>query len=223
MSGTPFVKRPKNNAEWARNTEKRQNAVEHPTSQRIGPWTLSAHPESGALIASHVNGGSLVLATPPEPSDEAGADEVSATKSAVTLTRTTNQAIAATATAVQWEDVRADIGGWTTGVLTGGLTEVTVPISGLYFMSSTVHFQAGGGLLAVAIRINGATQLVTNMVENVGGSWPSVVVSGQLPLLEGDTLSVVTVRTAGASNIGGNIIATPVVPTIFSAHLVSAG
>lgn len=71
MSGTAKVKPPKNNAEWARNTQKQITSLEHPTSQRIGDWVLSTHPDTGALIASNVNGGSIVLAVQPAPSDNA--------------------------------------------------------------------------------------------------------------------------------------------------------
>lgn len=73
MSGTATTKPPKNNAEWARNTEKRLNQTEHPTSQRVGDWVISTHPDSGALIASYVSGGSVVLANPPDPSADADA------------------------------------------------------------------------------------------------------------------------------------------------------
>lgn len=223
MSGTPLVKPPRNNAEWARNTEKRQSAVEHPTSQRIGRWVVSEQADTGALIASHVNGGSTVLAQPPEPSDEAGADEVTEDVSVLSLTKTVNQAAAVGTTVITWDDVRADLGGWTSGVISGGLSDITVPISGVYQLSTTLHFQVGGGLSLVGIRINGTTVMVGNIVEPNGGSWPSVVVTGMLPLLSGDIITVVAGRTSAATNVGGSGASTPPSPCFFTAHMVATG
>lgn len=223
MSGTPLLKPPRNNAEWARNTEKRQKAVEHPTSQRIGRWVLSEQADTGNLIGSHVDGGSAVLLTPPNPSDEAGADEVATDISVLSLTKTVNQVAAVGTTVITWDDVRADYGGWTSGVISGGLSDITVPISGVYHLTTTLHFQNGGGLSAVGIRINGATQLIGNLVEPNGGSWPSVVVTGMVPLLSGDIISVVAGRNASATNVGGSGASTPPTPCYFTAHMVATG
>lgn len=223
MSGTPLLKPPRNNAEWARNTEKRQKAVEHPTSQRIGRWVLSEQADTGNLIASHVNGGSTVLVTPPDPSDEAGADEISTDVSVLSLTKTVNQAVAVGSTVITWDDVRADYGGWTSGVISGGLADITVPISGVYHLTTTLHFQVGGGLSAVAIRINGVSQLLSNLVEPNGGSWPSVSVVGTVPLLSGDILQVAAGRNVSATNVGGSGASTPPSPCYFTAHMVATG
>lgn len=223
MSGTPRLKPPRNNAEWARNTEKRQGATEHPLSQRVGQWVLSEQANTGNLIASHVNGGSTILAAPPEPSDEAGADEVSSEISILSLTKTSLQAVGTTATVVQWDDVRADLGGWTSGVISGGLTEVTVPTGGIYSLTSTVHFQVGGSLLASAIRVNGSTVIGTTVIEPNSGSWPSVVNTGIIPLLSGDVLQLVAVRGAGSSNIGGSAVGNPPLPCMFTVHRIATG
>lgn len=56
---------PRNDAEWARDTNRRLANVEHPDAARAGPWVLSADAESGDLIASHVDGGSVRLARVP--------------------------------------------------------------------------------------------------------------------------------------------------------------
>lgn len=74
MSGTAKVKPPNTNAEWARNVQKRLDQVEHPASARIGAWVLSTDSETGALIASNVNGGSTVIAA--APSGQTEADEI---------------------------------------------------------------------------------------------------------------------------------------------------
>lgn len=223
MSGTPRLKPPRNNAEWARNTDKRQTATEHPTSQRIGRWVLSEQADTGNLIASHVNGGSRIIVAPPEPSDDAGADEVATDISVLSLTKTVNQSVIVGTTVITWDDVRADYGGWTSGVLTGGLSDIVVPVSGIYHLTTTLHFQVGGGLSLVGIRINGTTQLVGNIVEPNGGSWPSVVVTGMVPLLSGDVITVVAGRTSAATNVGGSGASTPPSPCYFTAHMVATG
>lgn len=56
---------PRTDAEWARDTNRRLSDVEHPDAARAGPWVLSADAESGDLIASHVDGGSVRLAKVP--------------------------------------------------------------------------------------------------------------------------------------------------------------
>lgn len=71
MSGTVKVKPPKNNQEWARNQQRRTEQLENPTATRMGDWVLSTQPGTGNLQASHVDGGSVVLAGKPEPSADA--------------------------------------------------------------------------------------------------------------------------------------------------------
>lgn len=61
MSDSP----PRTDAEWARDTNRRLANVEQPDAARAGPWVLSADAESGDLIASHVDGGSVRLAKVP--------------------------------------------------------------------------------------------------------------------------------------------------------------
>ncbi|MGW5147522.1 hypothetical protein [Rhodococcus koreensis] len=56
---------PQTNAEWARDTNRRLDGLENPNAMRAGPWVMSADQESGDLIASHVDGGSVRLAKVP--------------------------------------------------------------------------------------------------------------------------------------------------------------
>src|SRR4051812_13256704 len=65
MSGTTDpASEPTDNAEWARATDQRINSLENSTSVRAGDWVLSTSAD-GALIASNVNGGSVILAKKP--------------------------------------------------------------------------------------------------------------------------------------------------------------
>lgn len=221
MSGTPRVKPPRNNAEWARNTEKRQSAVEHPTSQRVGRWVLSEHPETGALIASHVNGGSTVLALPPAPSDDAGADDVVQNEAVLSLTKLALQAINNGPTVVTWDGVLTDVGNWTSGVVTGGVTTVAVPISGDYLLTTTLLFPSAGNTAQVGIQVNGITSIVGIKADSSGSSM-SVEAVGVMPLLAGDTLAVVA-ASSPARNTGGFPVTGTTVPSMFTATLLSTG
>ncbi len=72
MSGTSStaakLRSIKTDAEWARAVQRRIEQLEHPTAQRIGKWVLSSG-TGGALLASHVDGGTIVVAEPPDNRD----------------------------------------------------------------------------------------------------------------------------------------------------------
>lgn len=75
MSSAPKRSIPvKTDAEWARETDRRVAGMETPEAQRVGPWVLSAQQGTGKLIASHVDGGSVLLASPPPAGEGADPD-----------------------------------------------------------------------------------------------------------------------------------------------------
>lgn len=137
MSGTAKVKPPKNNAEWARNAEKRINQTEHPTSQRVGDWVLSTHPESGALIASNVNGGSIVLAGQPAPSDNA--DEVATQgQPYIKVERQQNQQEArGTMQIVLWDTLAYQTDHWG---FAPTASDIVIPEDGIYYCQYHLAF-----------------------------------------------------------------------------------
>ncbi|WP_157181994.1 hypothetical protein [Nocardia testacea] len=223
MTGTAKVKPPKNNAEWARNTEKRLNSAEHPTSMRVGAWTISTHPDTGALIASNVNGGSLILAEPPAPSDTADPDAITTDVAQVTMTRTALQAIPAGGALVQWDGSLSEIGQWTSGGSGTQVVEaITVPISGVYQLSSTVHWEVGSIAATIGIRVDGVTVIAGRYVESSGIVWPSSIAVGELPLEAGSSISVIALPGA-ARNIGASTLGTPAIPSTLSLHLIARG
>lgn len=70
MTGTAKTKPPKNNAELIRNMVRRTEQLENPTSLRAGSWVLSEQRDTGNLLASHVDGGAVIVAEKPESADE---------------------------------------------------------------------------------------------------------------------------------------------------------
>lgn len=46
--------RPKSDAEWARQVERRLRRLERPRSLRMGNWVVSVSPVTGALVADHI-------------------------------------------------------------------------------------------------------------------------------------------------------------------------
>lgn len=140
MSGTAKVKPPKNNAEWARNTEKRLNQTENPTSTRVGNWVLSTHPDTGALIASNVNGGSVVLAEQPKPSDDA--DQVSGTTFPhIKVERQLNQVgNRGTTSLILWDTVVSQTKDDKWGFAPTG-SDIVVPEDGTYLCTLHVAFK----------------------------------------------------------------------------------
>ena len=45
---------PKNDAEWARQVDRRLKALESPRTIRIGNWVVSVSDISGSLVADHI-------------------------------------------------------------------------------------------------------------------------------------------------------------------------
>lgn len=46
--------RPTNDAEWARDVDRRLRALENPRSMKMGNWVLSVSPITGDLVADHI-------------------------------------------------------------------------------------------------------------------------------------------------------------------------
>ena len=157
MSGTANVKPPRSDAEWARGTQRRVESLENPTSQRAGDWVLSTDPRTGALIASNVNGGSTVLAMPPEGGAELDPDRVDLqSKIRFKARRTTAQSIPGNAvTPIQWDTVDWAEGEWG-GSGTGLFSSVTVPVDGPYLIiGKGAWVDATNGVRKLITTVNG--------------------------------------------------------------------
>jgi hypothetical protein len=186
LSGTPRVKAPKNNAEWARNVEKRQGATEHPVSQRIGDWTLSTDPSTGNLIASNINGGSTILVQKPEPSDNA--DEIATQgQPFIKVERETNQqATRGTTALVMWDSVSYQTSDW--GFIPTA-SDLVVPRDGVYLCMYHLAFLNSSN---VVNKGNFMIDATTKMVQEFDPSdawWCSMYMVDTFPLTAGQVIS----------------------------------
>lgn len=207
MTGTTEKKTPpRDDAEWARDVQQRVENVEHPTSLRAGAWVFSTDPDSGALIASHVNGGSVVIAEVPDAT-EGTADEVSSNQlRAIKVARTIADGI----TTVQWNSVEFAVGDWE---FTPPATDVVIPADGYYWLTGNIYSDGANTSTQTAfIRINGTNRL---MMRRSGGSGVSSTASalpmnGLFQLSAGDSITVFVENTGGVgpSSVDGNVITT---------------
>lgn len=137
MTGSAKVKPARTNAQWARNTQKRLDQVENPSSARVGPWVLTADPDTGDLLASHVNGGAVVLANPPvntEDADSVASQEIPFIK----LERQANQVgTRGTPKAVEWDTILSQTESWG---YTEGSPDLAIPKDGLYLVHYSLSF-----------------------------------------------------------------------------------
>ncbi|MGW4716841.1 hypothetical protein [Nocardia sp. NPDC004260] len=207
MSGTANVKPPKTNAEWVRNTERRLAQTEHPSSARVGNWVLSTHPDTGDLIASNVNGGSLILAEQPEPSDTP--DTVTSPACAVVVGRSSLQSIPSGGAFIVWDSNLAEVGGaWGAG--SGTVSALTVPQSGLYQIAASIHWETGGITATSAIFVDDRAVLSSRITDGIGSSWITSQVNGLRNLEQGAVVRM-SVSTGAGNKIGASpLTATPV-------------
>lgn len=188
MSGTAATKPPKNNAEWARNTEKRLNQTEHPTSARVGPWVLSTHAQTGNLIASHVDGGGVVLAVSPDPS--ADPDVVAAPiQPFLKLERQNNQNEPRGATAlVLWDTAAFSTPEW--GFVPEA-TDIAVPEDGVYEIAFHLAFLNSSDITSKAVVLIEAVVKMAQEFnpENGSGWFQSMYMSDIFTLTAGQIVS----------------------------------
>lgn len=218
MSGTAEpVRPPTTDAEWARDTDTRLKSLENPTSQRIGPWVLSASTD-GHLIASYVDGGSVILARKPE-GGEVDPDAITDNLApAVTVLLSSLHSIPANGENVRFDGNRLEVGGdWTGG--RNLMDTVAVPVSGVYMATGTVQFDTGSAFLSAVIMVDGRTRIAGRVVDSSGGTWMSATATGQLQLTAGQAVGLFAhagvVRNVGAATLYG----TPV-PTELSLALI---
>jgi hypothetical protein len=195
MSGTAKVKPPRNNEEWARNTEKRLGAGENQTAVRVAGWTFAEQEDTGNLIVSHVDGGSVVLAVKPDAGDEP--DEVQDTDDQpyIKVERQQNQAEArGAAHLVEWDTLVQQTGGWG---FTPTATDLVIPRDGVYAINYSLHY------LNSSSAVNKAIFLIDGVVRDAHeqdfeqAAYVNLYISNTYPLSAGQIISAAAF-TAGS-------------------------
>lgn len=209
MSGTAKVKPPKDDAEWARNTQRRIEQVENPSSTRIGAWVLSTDPESGNLIASNVNGGAVVLANQPE--GEGDADTVTSEYSAVKVERRTNLTGSGHFPIV-WDTVVTSTSDWS---VSEGSTELSVPSDGLWLISCRLQSpNVPNNYCKARVDIDGVGRMAARHIPYTGAE-ATMNMSEPFPMTAG-TGVVLSAYFAGGSFTWGPSSSDPSVVTSLS-------
>jgi hypothetical protein len=218
MSGTAEpINQPVNDAEWARDTNRRLESLENPTSQRVGKWVISTSDE-GHLIVSHVAGGSVVLAQQPTTGEDDPDAITTDTPAAVIVTRTADQTVTNAGAWVEFDGVAAQAGGdWTGGK--AKLDAVIVPVTGLYNVSATVWFSAGGAMLMALVYVDGETRLASRVLETGGNVVINSTISGMLSLTAGQTVGL-WAQPSASRLVGAGGFDNPI-PTSLSLSLAS--
>lgn len=218
MSGTANVKPPKNDQEWARNTQKRIEQVENPTATRVGEWVLSTHADTGNLIASHVDGGSVVLAIKPAASQSP--DEVADnTVPYIKLERQQNQQENRGSVAlVQWDTVASQTRDW--GFSAPG-TDIDIPVNGVYEIKYHLAFLNASSVVNKAVLMVNAVVVGTQEYDPSDAWWCSFYLCDTFTLNSGDIISCgAYVSGSGTFDFGSSGV-DPSVHTSLSIHLIS--
>ena len=210
VSGTAKVKPPQTDEEWARNTQRRIEQVEHPASTRIGAWVLSTDPESGNLIASNVNGGAVVLAN--EPSGEGGADTVASEYSSIKVERRANQSGSGYLPIV-WDTVAHATSDWPSAE---GVAEVAVPSDGLWLVHA--HLQSpvtSGSTCKARVVFDGVPRMAARHLPYTGAE-VSIYMTEPIQLTAGTTVGLEGWLTGGANFTWGPSDNDPAVVTFLA-------
>jgi hypothetical protein len=217
VTGTAKTKPPKNDAEWARNTEKRLNAAENPTAVRIGEWVLSTDPDTGNLIGSHVDGGSKIIAVKPAASENPD-DIVSSATPYIKLERQQNQnAPRGSAQLVQWDTVASQTSDW--GFSPPG-TDIDIPVDGIYEVKYHLAFLNSSTVINKAVLLINAT-VVGAQEDAANGQYCSFYISDTFNMNAGDIVSCAAYVAGSGTMDFGSSGADPTVHTSLSIKLIS--
>lgn len=218
MSGTAKTKPPKNDQEWARNTQKRLEAVENPTSTRVGEWVLSTDPESGNLIASHVDGGSVVLAVKPAASQNPD-DIVDSTVPYIKVERQANQSEARGTTAlVKWDTVVSQTSDW--GFFPPG-TDIDIPVNGVYEIKYHLAFLNSSSVTNKAVLLVNAVVVGAQEFIMGAAAYNSMYITDTFQLNAGDIISCGAFVSGSGTMDFGSSGADPTVHTSLVIRLIS--
>lgn len=193
MTGTAKVKPAKDDAEWARNTQRRLEQVEHPASSRIGNWVLSTDSDTGDLIASNVNGGSVVIAN--EPEGDGDADVVASGWSHLKVSRQAVQSVSVGShVPIEWDTVDSQSDGWS---VAAGSSSFVIPESGIWLVIYNLYFTTNTGVTRNGrFWVDGAARISSR---SEGGSFPTLACTDVLGLSAGSEIYATT--WAGSSGV----------------------
>ncbi|MBF6138109.1 hypothetical protein IU501_34640 [Nocardia otitidiscaviarum] len=202
MTGTTEKKTPPStDEEWARDTTERLDLAEHPESLRAGAWTLSTHPETGSLIASHVGGGSVELARRPEQGTDP--DEVAGSgMNGIKLVRSIGQAAAGgTTTIVAWNAVVYQSAVWNVAT---PVREIIVPEDGIYLVLYRLMWDTDLGVVTKAmVFVDGVATLTQEFRPHPDAKWwQGENISDTLSLSAGQVITCGAFTTGSTKNIG---------------------
>lgn len=185
MTGTAKVKPPRTDAEFARNTQRRIEQVEHPASSRIGNWVLSTDANTGDLIASNVNGGSVVIAN--EPEDGGDADVVASGWSHLKVSRQNPQPVTASNNEpILWDTVDTSTDDW---AVASGSSTLVFPDSGIWLMTFNLRYGHSTGIAATGrIWLDGSPVVSGRHQPSSSISEPTIMCSSTFSVAAGSEL-----------------------------------
>lgn len=201
MTGTAKVKPPKTDAEFARNTQRRLEQVEHPASSRIGNWVLSTDTDTGDLIASNVNGGSVVIAN--EPEDGGDADVVASGWSSLKVSRQNPQSIAVGShVPIQWDTVDTSTSDW---AVSSGSSTLVFPDSGVWLMTYNLRYGTNSNVACTGrIYLDGSPVVSARFQPGSTATEPTLMCSSTFSVSAGSELYCTAWMSgsAGSINVG---------------------
>lgn len=209
----PKTKPAKNNAEWARNTQKELEANDHSTAVRVGDWTVSTQTDTGNLIASNINGGSIILAVKPAASDNA--DEVAGTGQAfikVERQATQNEPRGTTAL-VEWDSVAYQTPGWG---FAPTATDIVVPEDGVYTIKFHLAFTNSSAIIGKGVVLIDAVVKMSQEFDPDTAWYQSMYMVEDYPLNAGNLISCGAFVSGGGTFDFGASSADPAVFTSLS-------
>lgn len=164
MTGTSSVKPPTTDAQWARNVQKRQDAADQPESIRAGAWTLYTDPETGNLMGANANGGSVVLATPPDVSEATADETASSAAQILKVARTAGGGI----DTISFDAVLIQQGDWT---FTAPSTDIVIPRDSIYAIFANIYQDSSNdNNSVVSVRRNGTNIMVKRINRDISGT-----------------------------------------------------
>lgn len=202
MSGTDHRPPPKTDQELVRDIDRRIDKLERPSSVRVGRWVLSTSSETGNLVASHGDGGSVVLATVP-PTTQKPDEVVTNVTPKLRVRRLAEQnIISGTVTRIEYDTIDVADGGWSFNRNVGhnnpNVLEVIVPATGWYVVVAKTQWRnTSGDHCKTILSLGGQVDPIeSDMTVEVAQYVPAVV-----QLTRGQPITVM-VWTATGDNIG---------------------
>lgn len=174
MSGERARPAPRDDGELLRSVDRRLRNLERATAARAGRWVLSTS-ESGGLMASHADGGSVLLSS--EPPASASPDELlTDTVPRLELVAPDTTSIpTGTVQPIEFATVQARQGAWRfdKGInQSSGISQFQVPVPGWYLMVLKVQYGFGSGVRSSSVEID-RRRVYTDEAAHGAGCFPT--------------------------------------------------